>query len=173
MRRMAAPDYDPRMRKTVLASACLLLAACAATPPFPQLAGPLAPQPYRVVAAPDAQWADQQVLWGGMILEVRNFERHSEVEVLAFPLDPGQRPVPHAADQGRFIALLSGFADPATLPEGRFLTLSGRITGEREGLLHTRPYAWPEVDVAQLHLWDRDFAEPKARFSVGIGVGIH
>ena len=164
--------YHPPMRPAVLACLSVLLAACAAKPPFPGVTGSPAPQPYRVVAGTDGQWQDREVLWGGMILEVRNFERHSEVELLAFPLDPSQRPVPHAADQGRFIALLSGFADPASLPEGRFVTLTGRITGERRGLLHTREYTWPEVDVGQLHLWEPGFAEPRTRFSVGIGVGV-
>ena len=154
-----------------LAGLLLLLAGCATAPPFPEAPASLAPQPYRVAAAP-GQWTGRDVLWSGMILDVRNFERHSEIELLAFPLDEAQRPVPSAADQGRFIALVSGFADPATLPEGRFVTLTGRITGEREGMLRTRAYVWPEVDVAQMHLWPRDFQESRTRFSVGIGVGI-
>jgi outer membrane lipoprotein len=158
--------------RLVLVPLLLLLAACAGKPVFEGVPADVAPQPYRVAERPE-QWLERPVLWGGMILDVRNFEAHSEIELLAFPLDRRQAPVPSAADQGRFIALLAGFADPATLPEGRFVTLTGRITGERSGTLHTRRYVWPEVDVDRLHLWERDFSAPKARFSVGIGIGIH
>ena len=159
------------MRPTVLLL-LFLLAGCATRPVFDNAPLDPAPQPYRV-ADDGKRWLEREVLWGGMILEVRNFERHTEIEVLAFPLEPAQRPVPTAVDQGRFIAILPGFADPATLPEGRFLTLTGRITGDRHDLLHTRPYAWPEVAVERLHLWPTDFREQRVRFSVGIGVGIH
>ena len=162
--------YDPGMRPGLLLM-LLLLAGCAGRPVFEDAPVDTAPQPYAVAEEP-ARWVDREVLWGGMILEVRNFPSFSEVEILAFPLDPRQAPVPAAADQGRFVALLSGFADPATLPEGRFVTLTGRITGDRSGMLHRRPYVWPEVDVGRMHLWERDFAAPKSRFSIGIGVGI-
>ena len=139
-------------------------------PVFEDVPTDTAPQPY-AVAEDTARWLERDVLWGGMVLEVRNFPAHSEVEILAFPLDRRQAPVSSSADQGRFIALLAGFADPATLPEGRFVTLTGRITGDRNGSLHTRPYTWPEVDVQRMHLWEPDFSAPKARFSVGIGIG--
>ena len=150
----------------------LLLAACAGRPVFENAPVDTAPQPYLVAERPD-QWMDRDALWGGMILEVRNFPDYSEVEILAFPLDRRQAPVPPAADQGRFIALLSGFADPATLPEGRFVTLTGRITGERSGTLHTRPYVWPELAVERMHLWPADFNAPKSHFSIGIGIGLN
>lgn len=161
-----------RIVRRLLLLPLFLLAGCAAQPAFPDAPVDVAPMPYRV-AADGARWLDREVVWGGMVLDVRNFENHSEVEVLAFPLDRRQAPTPHAADQGRFIALLPGFADPATLPEGRFVTLTGRITGERRGTLHTRSYLWPEVDVGRLHLWPEDFRERRTRVAIGIGIGIH
>ncbi|HET6603611.1 MAG TPA: Slp family lipoprotein [Xanthomonadaceae bacterium] len=149
----------------------LLLTACASRQPVIVPAPAESPSPYGVMRAP-ASHLDDSVLWGGMVLEVRNYERYSEVEILSFPLDRGQRPLPTARDQGRFIALLAGFADPAELPQGRFVTLLGRITGDREGTLHRAPYVWPEVDVRTLHVWPEDFRERRSRVTIGIGIGI-
>ena len=146
-----------------------LLAGCATAPPFPAPPELRAPAPYRALEQFD-RWIDAEVFWGGMIIEVRNFARHTEVEILAFPLDRKQRPMPSAPDQGRFVAILAGFADPATLPQGRFVTRTGRITGDRRGSLRGREYTWPEVDVAQLHLWRRDFRTADQRWSIGVGV---
>ena len=146
------------------------LGGCVVAPAFTELPVESAPAVHRVVEAPQ-QWLDKPVVWGGMILEVRNFERHSEIELLAYPLDDKQRPMLELADQGRFIALMPGYVEGQNFPQGRFLSLVGRITGDRRGSLRNAPYTWPEVDVDRLHLWPRDFRSgPK--FSIGIGVGV-
>ena len=148
-----------------------LLAGCATAPAFTALPTEPAPSAYAVADAPE-RWIDRDVVWGGMIVEVRNFERYSEVEMLAYPLDDKQRPMLELADQGRFIALIPGYVEARDLPQGRFLSLIGRITGERRGTLRNESYVWPEVDIDQLHLWPRDFREPRGKFSIGVGVGV-
>ncbi|MEZ5463835.1 MAG: Slp family lipoprotein [Lysobacteraceae bacterium] len=159
----------------ILQSALVLLAAgslcaCAARPAFENPPPTRAVAPYQ--AARDGEThLEKPVMWGGMVLEVSNFANHSEVEILAYPLDDKQRPKLEAADQGRFIALMAGFADPATLPQGRFVTLIGTVTGDRHGPVRGEDYVWPEVDVKRLHLWPRDFREPRSKVSFGVGVG--
>lgn len=161
----------PRARAFVAAFLlAMVLGGCATAPAFTALPAAPAPAPYLVAEAP-LQWQDQPVVWGGMILEVRNFPRHSEIEVLAYPLDTKQRPLLEKADHGRFIAVFPGYVEPRDYPEGRFLSLIGRITGERRGSLRGAMYVWPEIDVDQLHLWPRDF-RTGPRFRVGIGVGV-
>jgi outer membrane lipoprotein len=128
-----------------------------------------APPPHRIAEA-SQQWLERDVVWGGMIVEVRNYERYSEIEMLAYPLDDKQRPMLELADHGRFIALIPGYVEARDFPEGRFLSLIGRITGDRHGLLRDQAYVWPEVDVERLHLWPRDFRAPGPKFSVGVGV---
>jgi outer membrane lipoprotein len=145
------------------------LSGCATAPAFESVPATSAPLPYTVVESP-GRWIDQPVLWGGMILEVNNFERHTEIEMLAYPLDRRQAPRLELADEGRFIAILPGYVEARDYPLGRFVTLVGRITGERRGSLRNAPYVWPEVDVERVHLWPRDFRESKARFSIGVGV---
>lgn len=145
------------------------LAGCATAPAFEALPADLAPSTHRVAQAPQ-DWLDRPVVWGGMILEVRNFENHSEIELLAYPLDEKQRPRLELADEGRFIALLPGYVEAREFPAGRFLSLIGRITGERRGTLRSQPYVMPEVDVDRLHLWPRDFRHSGSKFSIGVGV---
>jgi outer membrane lipoprotein len=147
------------------------LVGCAVAPAFTALPAEPAPAPHRVAEAPQ-RWLDRDVVWGGMIVEVRNYENHSEIELLAYPLDDKQRPMLELADQGRFIALLPGYVEARDFPEGRFLSLVGRITGERRGRLREQAYLWPEVDIERLHLWPRDFREPRGKFSIGVGVGV-
>ena len=107
-----------------------------------------------------------------MIIEVRNFERHSELEILAFPLDDKQRPLLEQRDHGRFIAIVPGYVEAGDWPMGRYLGLIGRITGDRRGAIREAEYVYPEVAVDRMHLWPRDFRKPGPRISVGIGVGV-
>ena len=157
-----------RMVSLVLATA---LSGCATSPAFTELPPASAP-PVNRVAEATQQWLDHPVVWGGMIMEVRNYERHSEIELLAYPLDDKQRPMLELADQGRFIAVLPGYVEGQDYPEGRFLSLIGRVTGDRRGALRGSTYVWPEVDVDRLHLWPRDFRSG-SKWRIGIGVGVH
>ena len=157
-------------RSLLLASVLVGLSACATRPAFEDAPPTRSVAPYQAARDGDAH-REKTVMWGGMVVEANNFERHSEVEILAYPLDDKQRPKLEAADQGRFIALMAGFADPASLPRGRFVTLIGTVTGDRHGPVRGEDYVWPEVDVKRLHLWPRDFREPRSRLSFGVGVG--
>ena len=150
----------------------IILSGCVTAPAFEVLPSGTAPPAHRVAAEPK-QWIDHPVVWGGMILEVRNFEHHSEIEMLGYPMDDKQRPLLELPDEGRFIALLPGYVEARDFPLGRFLSLVGRITGERRGSVRSVEYVWPEVDVERVHLWPRDFRESGSRFSFGVGVGVN
>ena len=149
----------------------LALSACATVKPaFDTLPESHVPPPIEA-ATNTAHYLDQPVVWGGMIIEVRNFERHSEFEILAFPLDDKQRPMLEQRDHGRFIAIVPGYVEAQDWPMGRYVSLIGRITGDRRGAVRQVEYVYPEVDVDRMHLWPRDFRRPGPRISVGIGVG--
>lgn len=155
-------------RTTLLLSTCALLAGCASAPPLDPAGARTGLRPYQVANEPAPHAVD--VLWGGMIVEVANRERSTEVEVLAYPLDQRQRPVLERASEGRFIAVLPGFVEPLDYPEGRFVTLRGRLVGTREGRIRDRPYVYPLLGVQAAHLWPRDFRTEGPRISIGIGI---
>jgi outer membrane lipoprotein len=156
-------------RTLFLLCAATLLAACASAPPLRTVAD--SPPPFAVAEAIDAH-LDREVTWGGMVIETRSYERHTEIEVLAFPLDRRLQPQPQAADLGRFVLLRSGFVDPQVIAPGRFLTATGRVTGDRRGRIREAAYIWPELDGEALHLWPRDFREPRSNLSFSIGIGV-
>lgn len=158
------------MKRPIALVGCLLLAACAAQAPFRDVSAGREPLPARVAAAPEAH-RGVDVLWGGSVVDVRNYENHSEIEVLAYPLDRSQRPVREGGDQGRFVALLPGYIEAADYPPGLPVTLVGRVTGSRSGRIGEHAYVWPEVSVRDLHRWSED-GRGRTRFHFGVGVGI-
>lgn len=150
----------------------LLSAALAGCASAPRIA--IEPSPAPTEVGIDIQrFRDVPVSWAGMIVETRNFERHSEIETIAFPLDRSGRPIPTARDLGRFVAVEAGFLDPQLFAPGRFVTVTGRVTGERRGKIREAAYVWPEVDVEQLQLWREDLhaERPRVTFSIGVGIG--
>jgi outer membrane lipoprotein len=163
---LACPALARPAPLALIALIGFLLSGCAATPPVAP-----SPPPQAVAAALD-RYLDQDVTWGGMVIETRNFEHHSEIEMLAFPLDRYRQPLPHALDLGRFVLLRAGFLDPQVFSPGRFVTATGRITGDRQGDLRGVPLVWPELDAHELELWPAGSSPSRVRFNIGIGIGV-
>lgn len=154
----------------------LLLAACAPAPIYKAAPGStVSAAPAQVAHAPE-QYGNGTVIWGGSVVAVRNFPDHSEMEVLAYPLDSSQRPQPNAQGLGRFIAVFPGYMESFNYPNGSLVTLTGQLSGSRAGAVDQAPYTYPLVTVAQSHLWTSDElrkGHPNISFGVGVGVGVH
>lgn len=160
-----------KARIALLTLPALLLVACAGSPALTQLPERAAPPPDQLMQSP-SQYEGMDVVWGGRVVDVRNFERHSEIEVVGYPLDGRQRPQVEAGDQGRFILVVPDFVEPADYPPGRLVSLVGRFSGVREGHIGERAYRWPEVVVRELYRWSPDELRQPSRVRFGIGVGI-
>ena len=100
-----------------------------------------------------ARFKGQPVRWGGRILAVRNLERATEIEVLALPLGSEGEPVAEGATEGRFIAEVSGFLDPANYPEKQRLTVAGRLDRLDTRRVGEYPYRYPILKAETLFLW--------------------
>lgn len=151
-------------------AALALLGGCTTTPPIDAANVRLDWTPIDAAQAPRS--AGQDVLWGGMIVEVQNLRDASEIEVLAYPLDSRQRPMLKQPTMGRFIAVLPGYVERFDYPEGRFVTLRGTVSGTREAMIDERPYLYPVVAAQAVHLWPENFQNSGPRFSIGVGVGV-
>ncbi|HEY0199912.1 MAG TPA: Slp family lipoprotein [Rhodanobacter sp.] len=153
----------------------LALAACAPAPIYKMAPTAVMAVPSQVAQSPE-RYAGNEVIWGGRIVDVQNFADHSEVELLAYPLDSSQRPKAGDAGNGRFIAVMPGYAEPLNYPAGALMTVSGKLNGSRAGKVGEADYVFPLVGVAQSHVWTADEMN-KGRnnfhFGVGVGVGIH
>ena len=102
--------------------------------------------------------------WGGTVLAVHNRERATEIEILSRPLGSNGKPREKGSGKGRFIALLTGFADPAEYPEEHLLTVSGRLARVETRPIGEYPYSYPIVAVAQSYLWPKPPPTPPPYF---------
>jgi outer membrane lipoprotein len=133
--------------------AALWLAGCASTlPQAIREAPPGAPGVDEVRSDPD-RFQRTAVRWGGVIATVSNRAEDTLIEVVSRPLSGNGRPRETDASQGRFLARVPGFLDPAVYSAGREFTVAGQAAG-----LETRPvgeyeYPYVRVDVDVHQLW--------------------
>lgn len=161
--------------RIILPGLLLGLAACAPAPIYKVAPGTVAATPMQVAQAPE-QYAHGQVIWGGRVVGVKNLPDHSEIEILAYPLDSSQRPKFGNGGNGRFIALLPGYAEPMNYPNGAPITIAGKLAGSRAGKVGEADYVFPLVQTAQSHVWTAEemrSGHPNISFGLGLGVGIH
>lgn len=143
-------------RPAAAAALVALLAGCAGGATVPEsIRNPATATPVTVgeVQTDPNRHVGQRVRWGGSIIAVNNHERSTDVEVLALPLEPGGAPRSGASAQGRFLARVQGFLDPAEYPKDRELTVVGMLTGVETRRVGEYPYSYPVLQVEARHLW--------------------
>jgi outer membrane lipoprotein len=131
----------------------VVLAGCASAVPK-VIRTPMAEVPTvaQVQQTPNA-YRGRLVRWGGTVLEVINREHRTDILILSRPLAADGRPRLEAEPDGRFIAEIVGFVEPAEVPQDRRLTLVGRISGVRVRPVGDYPYRYPVVNPGTRHLW--------------------
>jgi outer membrane lipoprotein len=158
----------------LIPAAALALAACAPAPIYHVAPGTVAALPSQVAVSPE-NYGKGNVIWGGSVIAVRNFPDHSEIEILAYPLDSSQRPQVNAQAAGRFMAIFPGYVEPFNFPGGALITISGQLSGSRSDMVDQAAYVYPLVSVSQSHVWtpaEMRQGHPDIHFGVGVGVGI-
>lgn len=148
----------------------LLLTGCAGT----QCLSPVGdPAITPAVAALSAEHSGRVVQWGGVVVEARNLEDRTEIEVLGYPLDSCGRPMTGAEAVGRFIILRPGYLETAGYSAQSRVSASGRLTGIREGRLGDVSYSFPLLEGFQVRRWpvERAGGYPSQRPWITIGVG--
>jgi outer membrane lipoprotein len=104
-----------------------------------------------------------RVRWGGTIANVENRESQTWIEVVARDLQDNARPRDSDRSQGRFLARVDGFLDPAIYSKGREITVVGSLDGQQTRAIDKYEYRYPVVDVQSYYLWERIADEPYAR----------
>ena len=98
----------------------------------------------------------QAAVFGGNVLTARLLKDGTRVEILQLPLDRSMRPgYDFTQSQGRFIAFQREFLDPATLPAGTRVTVTGEVAGSITLPLDEIDYTYPVIHIKQLRVWDR------------------
>lgn len=135
-------------------SLLVLAGGCATTSLPPEIREPPSPDLSLVqVQAAPAKYAGQAVRWGGTVLEVRNLPQITEIEILSRPLAERGAPRTEGSGQGRFVAQISGFLDPAEYPTGRRITVAGTVAGVETRRVGDYPYRYPVVRVKTHRIW--------------------
>ncbi len=144
----------------------LVLAGCASGPRFAEDdAAALRPWPRDIVTAKPFP-IGKKLVWGGEIVRVENLADRSRLEVLAYPLDPNEKPMLDEPSQGRFLLEKPGYLEPADYPPRRLVTVVGVLKQRIEGKVGDAPYRYPVLEAEHIHLW------PKRRPGLEWG-GVH
>jgi outer membrane lipoprotein len=107
-----------------------------------------------VKAAPDS-FQGQQAVFGGKVLTARRQKDGTRIEILQLPLDRSTRPVYDLTQsQGRFIAIYREFLDPATIPPGTRVTVTGQVASSVTLPLDETDYTYPVLNINRVRVWD-------------------
>ncbi|MGH7232288.1 MAG: Slp family lipoprotein [Nitrospiraceae bacterium] len=94
------------------------------------------------------------VVLGGEVLSAKRLKEGTRIEVLQLPLNGSQDPVYNrTASQGRFMAVQKEFLDPAKLPPGTRVTITGEVTGSATQPLDESQYTYPTLEIKSLTVW--------------------
>ena len=160
-------------RLSLVSLVLLLLNACASGPGFDTRKVNLAVTPHSAVAELPAT-RGRPVLWGGVIINTRNLESYTRLEVLAYPLSRNQMPQRDRDPLGRFILERQGFLEPTSYAKGRMVTIVGTVKGSEKGKVGGADYVYPVIEASELYLWPRDSEysnQSNVHFGIGVGIG--
>ncbi len=107
----------------------------------------------QVKAAPDS-FQGQPAVFGGKVLTARRHKDGTKIEILQLPLDRSMRPgYDLTQSQGRFIAIYREFLDPATIPPGTRVTVTGQVSGSVTLPLDETDYTYPVLTINRVQVW--------------------
>jgi outer membrane lipoprotein len=114
----------------------------------------------QVKAAPES-YNGQPATFGGKVLGARRLKEGTRIEILQLPLTDSLRPTMDLSkSHGRFVALQKEFLDPATVPPGTFVTVTGEMAGSITFPLDETEYTYPLMRINNLRVWTEDDEEP-------------
>jgi len=155
-----------------IASVLLIVSGCASNG---NLTGAVAAAPsqisYSQVQETPGSYNGQPVTFGGKVLGARRLKEGTRIEILQLALDSSLQPTMDLSkSQGRFIAMQKQFLDPATIPPGTFVTVTGEIAGSVTLPLDETEYTYPLLNVTNLRVWtENDEEPPRIRRPIGPG----
>ena len=143
-----------------------MLAACATQPPASISRVPSANLSVNGARLNPESAIGVEVRWGGVITKVENKSSQTWVEVVSHGLGKDGKPQTDGGSDGRFIAVLSGFADPLVYQAGHLLTVVGTIQSFVNQPIGEYQYSFPLVSVSGSFMWrvipeeDRSYYPP-------------
>jgi outer membrane lipoprotein len=154
---------------TSLISGSILLSGCAMTDDRADGLPSGTPQiSYAEVKATPESYSGQSVTFSGKVLEARRLKEGTRIIILQLPLTSSLQPTMDLSrSEGRFVALQKDFLDPATVPPGTFLTVTGALAGTVVMPLDETEYTYPLVHITNLRVWTEEEEVPRIRRPIG------
>lgn len=152
---------------------CLLVVACSSTPSR-KVMGERDITPEKAVQEFE-QLKQTTIEWGGVIVEAKNLEDATEIQIIAYPLTKNGQPNLDKSPTGRFFAVNPGYLETADYAKGRSITLSGTLLEIREGKVGEADYRFPLLKPNEMQLWPIEIetnTEPRMHFGIGVGTGV-
>jgi outer membrane lipoprotein len=174
MKPLLARCYNYAMEKllaTSLISGLILLSGCAMTDDRADGLPSGTPQiSYAEVKATPESYSGQSVTFSGKVLEARRLKEGTRIIILQLPLTSSLQPTMDLSrSEGRFVALQKDFLDPATVPPGTFLTVTGALAGTVVMPLDETEYTYPLVHITNLRVWTEEEEVPRIHRPIGPG----
>jgi outer membrane lipoprotein len=101
---------------------------------------------------PDAH-KGRVVVWAGVIIEAKNSQEGTWIEILQRPADFFGAPEETDRTEGRFLVRYPSYLDVAVYAKGRELTVGGEVEGKRTMPLGEIQYTYPLVVAREIYLW--------------------
>lgn len=139
-------------------STLLIASGCASLDDSPESDPSGTPQiTYAQLKTSTETYKGQAVTLGGKVLSARRLKDGTRIEILQLPLMSSLKPMLDLSkSQGRFVAVRKEFLDPATLPFGTFVTITGEVAGSLTLPLDETEYTYPVVDIKNVRVWPKD-----------------
>lgn len=119
-----------------------------------------------------AAFKGKRILVGGEIIETRNLEGKTEIEILQKPLGRDRGPLQIDQSEGRFLLIHPSFLDPSVFGSGRRVTAVGVVEGSRSQKIGESEMVFPILENEHIHLWPVGSGqrnEPSFGISLGFG----
>jgi outer membrane lipoprotein len=111
--------------------------------------------PLKVQTSPN-EFINDTILWGGVIVDVKNLTEATEIEIFQTKLASDDRPL-NTVPEGfgrRFIIRAPGFLDKLVYKERKKLTVAGTIIGIERRKIGDALYPYPIIEPLELHLFE-------------------
>jgi outer membrane lipoprotein len=158
------------LRSIAIVTLLLALSACA-TAPFDLAGADMELTPSDVLKDSD-NLRGRRVVWGGKIVNTRNLNNATEIEVLGYPLTSAARVDFEEPALRRFLLVENGYLESTDYRRGRYVSAVGTLDGLRNGKVDEAPYVYPVLRAERLHLWPVDELAQRPRFGFNFGIGV-
>ena len=111
------------------------------------------PLPFKTLVAQADQYRGRTVILGGYILETRNLESETIINVLQVPLRIGEEPDFKDRSEGRFLVYQQGFLDPEIYAKDRVITVAGEVIGSDSEEIGGNRIQYLKIKSREIYLW--------------------